>query len=92
MINLPDGSGVGWSDILSFSGGAGILIVTVWLVLTGRLVPRSVYKDIIAERDYWRKTAMTLSDQNRELMVSAEVTTQVLAALPVVGSRDESAS
>lgn len=38
-------------------GAAGLLALAVWLILTGRIVPRRHYEDIEADRDRWRTAA-----------------------------------
>lgn len=46
-------------------GAGAILALTVLMILTGRLVPRAVLRDIQAERDTWRE-AHRLSEAARE--------------------------
>ncbi len=38
-------------------GAVSFLFVVLWLVFTGRLVPRSAVDDLRADRDNWRDTA-----------------------------------
>jgi hypothetical protein len=49
-----------------FTGGglAGLVATAVWMIYTGRLVPRRVYEDMKTERDDWKKAAETRSEQN----------------------------
>lgn len=70
-------------------GPVGLLTLTVWLVLTGHLVPRSVLRDVQQERDEWRATARDSEDarhedreQVRDLLEVARVTEHVLTSLP----------
>jgi hypothetical protein len=53
----------------------------------GWLVPRWTYRDLVADRNYWRELSMTLMEQNRELMIGARVATRVTAALPIPEER-----
>lgn len=47
-------------------GGSAVLLgAVVWMVLTGRLVPRQVLRDCQAERDTWRQ-AHQVSEGARE--------------------------
>lgn len=55
-------------------GAVGLLSLTVWMILTGRLVPGK-------ERDYWRSTAKELERQNGELIDGGKVTQDALRAL-----------
>jgi hypothetical protein len=56
------------------SGAAGLVAVTVWMILTGRLVPGK-------ERDYWRDLAQELARQNSDLLEGARASTEVSRAL-----------
>jgi hypothetical protein len=67
---------------------AGLLMVTVVLILTGRLVPRSMYNEKVKEADQWRaayeaeRTAHGLSDaQTRELLEVARTGGAVMSAV-----------
>lgn len=58
---------------------AGLLLITVAMILTGRLVPRRIYLDKVKEADQWRiayeaeRTARATSDaQTRELLEVAK--------------------
>lgn len=59
-----------------------LLAVVVLLVLTGRLVPRSTLLDMRADRDRWAQVAQEEQGQKRELLRGAQVTNDVLRALP----------
>jgi hypothetical protein len=43
-----------------------LLAGCVWLILTGRLVPRSAVEDLRADRDYWREALATCQATNGE--------------------------
>lgn len=67
---------------------AGLLLITVLMVLTGRLVPRYVHQNVIQERDQWRaayeasEKARAMSDsQTRELLEVAKTSEKFLMAV-----------
>jgi hypothetical protein len=66
----------------------GLLLVTVLMILTGRLIPRSTYLDKVKECDRWReayeveRVSREASDaQTRELLELAKTGTKVLEAV-----------
>lgn len=67
---------------------AGLLLIAVLMVLTGRLVPRATYLDKAKEADQWR-TAYEASElsrstseaQTRELLEVAKTSAAFLAAV-----------
>jgi len=63
-------------------GGWALLGAVVWLIATGRLVPRSALLDTQAERDKWYEAAQTAMRQNNQLLTGARVTHEVLQSLP----------
>lgn len=70
-------------------GIGGLLSLAVWLILSGRLVPRSTVDDIRQQRDRWEQAARASESaraedrqQVRELLEVARVTERVLTALP----------
>lgn len=73
-------------------GIGGLLSLAVWLIFTGRLVPRSMVDDVRRERDDW-KAAYRQSEaaraeereQKRELLEVAHVAEHVLTSLPRPG-------
>jgi hypothetical protein len=67
---------------------AGLLLITVLMILTGRLVPKSTHEQTIKERDQWRAAyevaelaRSTQEAQTRELLEVAKTSTAVLTAL-----------
>jgi len=67
---------------------AGLLLLVVLMVLTGRLVPRATYLEKVKESDQWRaayeveRAARAAADaQTRELMELAKTGTKVLEAV-----------
>ncbi|MCE7081143.1 hypothetical protein [Streptomyces sp. ST2-7A] len=75
--------------LLAQGGGWAIVAAAVWMVLTGRLVPRSVMEDARTDRDRWR-AAHEVSEEARreadrqmgELLELARTTGQALSSLP----------
>lgn len=41
------------------AGATGLLLVAVWLVLSGRIVPRSLHDEVRRDRDVYRAAAET---------------------------------
>lgn len=41
-----------WGDL----GAGGLVVFAVWLLLTGRIVPRSVLKDVESQRDTYKQS------------------------------------
>ncbi len=71
-------------------GAVALLGATFWLVMTGRLVPRSTIEDIKSDRDNWRlahervlETNRVQADQLNELLELSRTTSEVIRALPV---------
>lgn len=67
---------------------AGLLLVTVLMILTGRLVPRSTHQDAKKEADQWhqayeleRVARNTADAQNRELLEVAKASAGFLKAV-----------
>ncbi|KPC96252.1 hypothetical protein ADL27_04635 [Streptomyces sp. NRRL F-6602] len=77
-------------------GAVALLTLVVLMVLTGRLVPRRTYDDLLKERDTWRD-AHTLSEsartrdaaQTQELLELSRVSVHALQALPRALGEDE---
>lgn len=92
MIELP-----GLWSLTPIGFGLGVVALVYWLLITGRLVPRSTHDRIVAvqkERgDEWKETALDLRKtngvvvaQNTELIQSSKVVEQFLrAAGPSIG-------
>ena len=67
---------------------AGLLLITVLLIMTGRLVPRATYLEKVKECEQWHsayeveRAARAAADaQSRELMELAKTGTKVLEAV-----------
>jgi hypothetical protein len=78
--------------VIGQAGIGGLLSLAVWLIFTGRLVPRSVVDDIRQQRDRWEQAARGSEAaraedraQVRELLEVAHVTEHVLTSLPRPG-------
>ena len=63
----------------------GIVAFAIFLILTGRLVPRSTLDDVRGQRDAWQRVAEEASDQNRQLIEVARVINDVMSSLPTTG-------
>lgn len=61
---------------------AGLNALTVYLILTGRLVPRSTLNDIREERNNWRSLALRQGEQINRLLAYAETADRILRLLP----------
>ena len=79
------------ADLLSNLGAGGLLAVVVWMILTGRLVPRRTLEDMAKEREYWRSAFFSQQQQSEALMETGRVAQEVLKALPIPhqGKADE---
>ncbi|MEV6165804.1 hypothetical protein AB0L71_28595 [Streptomyces sp. NPDC052052] len=77
-------------------GAVALLTLVVLMVLTGRLVPRRTYDDLLKERDTWRE-AHTESEaaraseraQTQELLELSRTSAHALQALPRMGFEEE---
>lgn len=84
-----------WTAVLTPSLGAtGLLAVVVVLILTGRLVPKSVLDELRTDKDkqieVWRtayETSLSTQEVQREqisaLLEATRTTTHVIQSLPV---------
>lgn len=78
---------VPWAALGGLSPAA-MLMLTVWLILTGRIVPKSTYDVMTKGRDDWQETAMkkqeiiqTLTETVREQAVVNETVTKIMTVL-----------
>lgn len=77
-------------------GAVALLTLVVLMVLTGRLVPRKTYDDLLKERDTWRE-AHTVSEaartsertQTQELLELSRTSAHALQALPRMGLEED---
>jgi hypothetical protein len=73
--------------------GAGALVsLFVLMIYTGRLVPRREYDRAVARGDRWEEVALEALRQNGQLMVSAQVTAEVMKAVGVSVYHDSKAA
>ena len=86
---MPDLSAVPWGAITA----PGMLLVAVWLVLTGRFVPRAVLDDALRREREWQEQAEAwreahgTSEKSRGLLLDVNArTTTALERL--AGSKD----
>lgn len=76
-----------WAAIGGLSPAA-MLMLAVWLILTGRIVPKSTYDVMVKARDDWQATAQkkqeiihTQSETIREQMVVNETVAKIMTAV-----------
>ena len=64
-------------ELVATLGPPGLLALGVWLIMTGRLVPRRTYEDALHDRDEWRAESrikdQELQVKNDQLAHLAEV-------------------
>lgn len=67
---------------------SGMLMLAVWLILTGRIVPKSTYEVMVKARDDWQSTAQkkqdiihTLAETVREQSVVSQTAAKVMTAV-----------
>lgn len=58
--------GVPIGTILVATSPWALLSLTFYLIITGRLVPRSTYTDVVKDRDAWREANTTCMEIQRE--------------------------
>lgn len=68
-------------DWIIQGGAVGLLALVVLLILTGRLIPRTMYKELAEDRDYWRQVALKAGEQVEDLRVYGKITTEVVKRL-----------
>lgn len=75
-------------EIITGGGFASLVFLCVWLIMTGRLVPRATHLETRADRDSWRKafedseaTRRVQTGQLDTLLESAKATEKLMTAL-----------
>ncbi|MGA3562617.1 hypothetical protein [Melissospora conviva] len=61
------------AGLVGTGGAAGILAVAVWLILTGRLIPRTTHEDRIGDKD---KQIAWLLEENAAKSAEAKIRTE----------------
>jgi hypothetical protein len=61
------------------TGALGLLLLAVWAVLSGRIIPRKTHEDVRHDRDTYRTAALTA------LAASAEMSGHVAGLTAAVG-------
>lgn len=69
---------VPWSTL----GPAGLLALTVLLIIRGDLIPRKQFDEMVADRDFWRELAQRKDVALDEMTEIARTSGRVLDALP----------
>lgn len=68
----------GW---LATASPGVLLALAILLILTGRLVPRPLYREMVKDRDMWRQAAQKQAEHTATLLPTATIATQVMQAL-----------
>lgn len=68
-------------DWILQGGAVGLLGAVALMVFLGWLVPRTTYKQLERDRDYWRTIALKSIGQTEALMPAAEIATEVTRSL-----------
>lgn len=63
-----------WSDL----GAGGLVVLTVLLLLRGALVPRSVLKDVEAQRDTYKQSWQEERQANAEILTHLDANTAAM--------------
>lgn len=64
---------------------SSLLMLTVWMILTGRLVPRYLYEVMVKAKEQWRQTAETLKETTVVLTSTNAVQASTIEKQSVVG-------
>ena len=62
-------------------GASGLLVLVVLLILTGKLVPISVVRDVRSERDAYREIAMRAIAHTGDLLPSAKLAVDLVESI-----------
>lgn len=62
-------------------GAVGMLGLVALMVFTGRLVPRSTYRDMERDRDQWREVALKAIGHAGQLLPAAQIATEAVRAM-----------
>lgn len=75
-------------EVITGGGFASLVFLCVWLIMTGRLVPRSTHQETRVDRDSWRKAfedaeaaRRVQAEQLDDLLESAKATEKIMTAL-----------
>jgi len=79
-----DIGGVPLGHILGVTSPWALLSLTFYLIITGKIVPRSTLNDVINDRNAWRTTSETCMETQRE---QSEQLNNMLDALRVLNDR-----
>lgn len=66
----------------------GLIVLTVWFILTGRLVPRTTLLDVIKQRDKAVEAQEKLLLQNQQLIENNRITSEFFKALQSKATKD----
>lgn len=75
-------------EVITSGGFAGLVFLAVWMLLTGRIVPKSTLDQVIKDRDGWRQVAETEQATGRiqassldKLVASAQAQERLMQSL-----------
>lgn len=64
-------------------GGAGVLVAaSVWLIYTGRLVPRSTLQKAEERELKWQQAAEEMASQNKQLLENNRIVNDFMRSYP----------
>jgi len=69
-------------SILSQGGFGALVAVSVWLIYTGRLVPRSTLQKAEEREQKWQQAAEEMARQNRQLLENNRIVNDFMKAYP----------
>lgn len=81
---MIEGLDLTWTDL----GASGLLVLTVLLIFTGRLVPKRYYDEALArlakadeDNKHLKKAAESLLEQNSELLTNADLSLALMQSI-----------
>lgn len=74
------------APLIAPGGATGLLLAVFWMVYTGRLIPRKIHEDRIADKDkqidLLTRAHDLSSKQVEEMLELSRTTTAVISAIP----------